>query len=69
LWLAFFEQQDLRSAASIERWRTRFEQDRLAGLEGRHQGSNPRTAMPAVQVRVARRMQQNPRRKHALVVP
>lgn len=49
------------SAATIARWRTRFEQDRLAGLEGRHQGSKPRTATPAVQARVARRVQQKPR--------
>src|SRR5437016_13953191 len=37
------------SAATIARWRRRFEQDRLAGLEGRHRGSKPRTATPAVQ--------------------
>ena len=49
------------SAATIARWRTRFEQDRLAGLEGRHQGSKPRTATPAVRARVARRVQQKPR--------
>ena len=49
------------SAATIARWRTRFEQHRLAGLEGRHQGSKPRTATPAVQARVARRVQQKPR--------
>src|SRR5213592_2193395 len=39
------------SAATIARWRWRFEQDRLAGLEGRHRGSKPRTATPAVQAR------------------
>jgi len=27
------------SAATIARWRVRFERDRLAGLEGRHRGS------------------------------
>src|SRR5207247_1250239 len=42
------------SAATIARWRRRFEQDRLAGLEGRHRGSKPRTATPAVQARVVR---------------
>src|SRR5882762_9120701 len=49
------------SAATIARWRTRFEQDRLAGLEGRHRGSQPRTATAAVQARVARRVQQKPK--------
>src|SRR5207253_9119506 len=48
------------SAATIARWRRRFEQDRLAGLEGRHRGSKPRTATPAVQARVVRRVQQKP---------
>src|SRR6266567_4457116 len=47
------------SAATIARWRRRFEQDRLAGLEGRHRGSKPRTATPAVQARVVRRVQQH----------
>ncbi len=32
------------SATTIARWSTRFEQDRLAGVEGRHKGSRPRTA-------------------------
>src|SRR5438552_8962277 len=49
------------SAATIARWRRRFEQDRLAGLEGRHRGSKPRTATPAVQARGVRRVQQQPR--------
>ena len=48
------------SSATIWRWRLRFEQDRLAGLEGRHQGSKPRTATPAVQAKVIRRVQQKP---------
>src|SRR5213594_119776 len=48
------------SAATIARWRRRFEQDRLAGLEGRHRGSKPRTATPAVQARVVRRVQLKP---------
>ena len=48
------------SAATIARWRSRFEQDRLGGLEGRHRGSQPRTATPTVQARVARRVQQKP---------
>jgi putative transposase len=48
------------SAASIARWRGRFKRDRLAGLERRHRGSRLRTATAAVQVRVARRVQQKP---------
>src|SRR2546422_2729796 len=48
------------SAATIARWRRRLEQDRLAGVEGRHGGRNPRTATPAVQARVVRRVQQQP---------
>ena len=48
------------SAATIARWRTRFEQDRLVGLEGRHKGSRPRRATATVQARVVRRVQQKP---------
>src|SRR5260370_12914125 len=46
------------SAATIARWRVRFERDGLAGLEGRHRGSRPRRATAAVQARVVRRGQQ-----------
>ena len=54
-------QSSLRtSAATIARWGARFERDRLAGLEGRHKGSRPRTATAAVQARVVRRVQQKP---------
>lgn len=48
------------SAATIARWKTRFQRDRLAGLEGRHKGSRPRRATAAVQARVVRRVQQKP---------
>src|SRR6266567_1366613 len=48
------------SAATIARWKTRFERDGLAGLEGRHRGSRPRRATAAVQARVVRRGQQKP---------
>src|SRR5437773_12482515 len=48
------------SAATIARWKIRFEQDRLAGLEGRHKGSRPGMATAAVQARVVRRVQQKP---------
>src|SRR3989442_7833316 len=37
------------SAATIARWRMRFEQEGLAGLEARHRGSRPRRATAAVQ--------------------
>src|SRR2546426_2484958 len=36
------------SAATIARWRMRFEQEGLAGLEARHRGSRPRRATAAV---------------------
>ena len=48
------------SAPTIARWRTRFERGRLAGLEGRHKGSQPRIATATVQARVMRRVQQKP---------
>jgi transposase len=48
------------SGPTIARWKMRFEQDGVAGLEGRHQGSKPRAATAAVQARVIRRVQQNP---------
>ena len=48
------------SAATIARWNERFERNRLAGLDARHKGSRPRTATPAVQARVVRRVQQKP---------
>jgi transposase len=48
------------SLPTIARWKMRFEQDGLAGLEGRHKGSKPRAATPTVQARVMRRVQQKP---------
>ena len=48
------------SAATVARWRVRFERDGVAGLEGRHRGSRPRTATATVQARVVRRVQQDP---------
>ena len=47
------------SGPTIARWKMRFEQDGVAGLEG-HQGSKPRAATAAVQARVIRRVQQKP---------
>lgn len=48
------------STPTVARWKRRFEQDGMAGLEGRHRGSQPRAATPAVQARVIRRVQQKP---------
>src|SRR6266403_4301599 len=48
------------STPTVARWKMRFEQDGMAGLEGRHRGSKPRAATPAVQARVIRRVQQKP---------
>lgn len=45
---------------TIARWKARFEQAGVAGLEPRHKGSQPRSATPAVQARVIRRVQQKP---------
>jgi len=45
---------------TIARWKARFEQAGIAGLEPRHRGSRPRSATPAVQARVIRRVQQKP---------
>jgi transposase/transposase-like protein len=48
------------SRPTIARWRKRFEEDGLADLDARHQGSKPRTASPAVQARVLRKTLQKP---------
>jgi transposase len=48
------------SAPTVAKWKSRFEQAGMAGLQGRHQGSRPRTATPAVQARIIRRVQQKP---------
>jgi transposase len=45
---------------TIARWKSRLEELGIAGLESRHKGSRPRAATPAVQARVARRVQQKP---------
>ncbi len=45
---------------TIARWKSRFEKHRLEGLDPRHKGSQPRAAVPSVQARVARRVQQTP---------
>jgi transposase len=48
------------SRPTVARWKARFEQDRIAGLEGRHKGSRPRKATPAVQARLLKKTQQKP---------
>jgi transposase len=48
------------SSATIALWKRRFEQSGIDGLQGQHKGSKPRTATPAMQARVMRRVQQRP---------
>ena len=48
------------TAPTISRWKQRFEQHGLDGLEPQHKGSKPRTASPAVQAKVCRKVQQKP---------
>ena len=48
------------TAPTISRWKQRFEQDGLAGLEPQHKGSQPRVANAAVQAKIARKTQQKP---------
>ena len=48
------------SAPTVSKWKRRFEQSGMAGLQARHKGSQPRTVTPAVQARIIRRAQQKP---------
>jgi transposase len=48
------------SAPTVSKWKSRFEQQGMDGLQGRHRGSKPSRATPAVQARVIRRAQQKP---------
>jgi transposase len=48
------------SAPTVSKWKRRFEQSGIAGLQGQHKGSQPRTVTPAVQARIIRRAQQKP---------
>lgn len=48
------------SRPTVARWKARFEQDRIPGLEGRHKGSRPRKVTPAVQARLLKKTQQKP---------
>jgi transposase len=48
------------TAPTISRWKQRFEEQGIAGLEPRHKGSQPRVADAAVQARIARKTHQKP---------
>jgi len=48
------------SAPTISRWKQRFEQEGIAGLEPQHKGSQPRVANAQIQARIARKTQQKP---------
>ena len=48
------------SAPVISRWKRRFEEEGLEGLEGRHKGSKVRAATPAVQGKVLKKIQKAP---------
>jgi len=48
------------TAPTISRWKQRFEEDGVNGLNPRHKGSQPRVADAAVQARIARKTQQKP---------
>jgi transposase len=48
------------SAPTVSKWKSRFEQEGVEGLQGRHLGSKPRRATPSVQARIIRRAQQKP---------
>jgi transposase len=45
---------------TIARWKARFEESGIDGLEPQHKGSRPRSITPAVQARVLRKTQQKP---------
>lgn len=48
------------SRPTIARWKERFEQNGMSGLDSRHQGSKPRRVTPAMQARVLRKTTQKP---------
>ena len=48
------------TAPTISRWKRRFEESGLDGLEPQHKGSKTRTATPAIQAKVCRKVQQKP---------
>ena len=44
------------SAPTVSKWKSRFEEKGMEGLQGQHQGSKPRRATPGAQARVIRRV-------------
>jgi transposase len=48
------------SRPTIARWKARFEEARMEGLEGQHKGSRPRKATPSMQARLLKKTQQKP---------
>src|ERR1700721_2656228 len=48
------------SRPTIARWKARFEEKRIEGLEGQYKGSRPRKATPSMQARVFKKTQQKP---------
>jgi len=48
------------TAPAISRWKQRFEEEGIAGLDPRHEGSQPRVADAAMQAGIARKTQQKP---------
>jgi transposase len=48
------------TAPTISRWKKRFEEEGMAGLDPRHKGSRPRVADARVQARIARKTQHKP---------
>ncbi len=48
------------TAPTISRWKQRFEQAGMEGLEARHKGSPPRVADAALQARIARQTRREP---------
>src|SRR5580698_6287239 len=48
------------TAPTISRWKRRFEEAGMTGLDPRHKGSQPRVADAKVQARIARKTQQKP---------
>jgi transposase len=48
------------SAPTISRWKQRFEEAGIDGLDPRHKGRQPRVADAALQARIARKTQQKP---------
>jgi len=57
------------SGPTIARWKMRFEQDGMAGLEGRHHGSKPRSATPGAGAGDPASAAETGRRQHPLVLP